>query len=231
MMDGLAALTQRLIGASPRSSLIVSVLPSIGVRWLNRRLPEFLRKNPEVRLDLRLEEDPVDFFRNRIDVRISYGEHLYPEFVTVPFLRDRVTVMCTPVFFGAGRLAPGSPASLADEDLIHISWRTGFSSYPTWESWFELAGQTRQPRRERGHTVDTSSLAVDLALAGCGIALGQYMLAEQELADGNLVTPFATTAALQYDYCAVQTKNSARNPTAQAFVSWLRGFQGNAGPS
>ncbi len=49
-----------------------------------------------MRVDLRLEEDPVDFFRNRIDVRVCYGEHLYPEFVTVPFKRDRVTAMCRP---------------------------------------------------------------------------------------------------------------------------------------
>lgn len=228
MIDRLSALTQRLVGASPRSSLIVSVLPSVGVRWLNRRLPEFLRANPEVRVDLRLEEDPVDFFRNRIDVRISYGEHLYPEFVTVPFLRDRVTVLCTPTYVGAGRVVPGSPASLADEDLIHISWRTGFSSYPTWESWFERAGEPRQPRRERGHTVDTSSLAVDLAVSGCGIALGQYMLAEHELANGNLVTPFAASAALQYDYCAVQTKAGARHPMVQSFVGWLCSFQADA---
>ena len=78
MMNGLAELTEQLLGGPVRSNLIVSVLPSLGVRWLNRRLPEFLAVHPDVRVDLRLEEDPVDFFRNRIDVRICYGEHLYP---------------------------------------------------------------------------------------------------------------------------------------------------------
>jgi LysR family glycine cleavage system transcriptional activator len=61
MMDGLEAMTRRLMDGSLRSNLIISVLPSLLVHWLNRRLPEFLRANPDVRVDLRLEDDPVDF--------------------------------------------------------------------------------------------------------------------------------------------------------------------------
>ena len=224
-MDRLAAMTQQLFAGSVRSRLIISVLPSLGVRWLNRKLPDFLCANPDVRVDLRLEDDPVDFFRNRIDVRVSYGEHLYPEFVTVPFLRDRVTVMCAPALLTAGRLERETPASLTDEDLIHISWRTGFSSYPTWEAWFAAAGLPKRPRRDLGHAVDTSSLAVDLARAGSGIVLGQYMLAEDELAREQLLTPFGTALELQYDYCVVHTPANARNPIVQAFVTWLSGFR------
>src|SRR6185312_11302978 len=114
MMDGLAELTDRLLAGPVRSNLIVSVLPSLGVRWLNRRLPEFLDAHPDVRVDLRLEEDPVDFFRSRIDVRLCYGEHLYPEFVTVPFKRDQVTAMCHPDFLTRERLEPPAAADTLD---------------------------------------------------------------------------------------------------------------------
>lgn len=221
MMDGLAQLTQRLLEGTIRSNLIVSVLPSVGIRWLNTRLPEFLAAHPDVRIDLRLEEDPVDFFRNRIDVRLCYGEHLYPEFVTVPFLGDSVTVLCRPEFAAGGRAGPAAAEVLRDEDLIHVTWRTGFSSYPTWEDWFASTGSARRPRRELGHTVDTSSVAIDLARAGCGIVLGQAMLAEPEVAAGELVAPFAHRLPLQYDYCAVHTRPNERNPTIRSFVDWL----------
>ncbi|HVC02330.1 MAG TPA: LysR substrate-binding domain-containing protein [Steroidobacteraceae bacterium] len=221
MMNGLAALTQRLLTGPIHSRLIVSVLPSVGVRWLNRRLPDFLRAQPNVRVDLHLAEDPVDFFRDRIDVRISYGEHLYPEFITVPFLRDHVTALCAPELIATGRVAAESPGSLRDEDLIHVAWRSGFSSYPTWESWFARVGEARQPRFELGHTTDTSSLGIDLACAACGVVLGQSMLAEDDLAHGRLVMPFASRMPLQYDYCAVYTRANAQNPSVQAFVAWL----------
>jgi len=223
LLDTLAAMTQRLVqGAEQARALSLSVLPSVGVRWLSRRLPEFLAQHPEIRVDLRLEDDPVDFFRTRIDVRISYGEHIYPEFVTVPFLRDRVTVLCTPAL-GATLGGPqAGPESLRDEQLIHVDWRTGFSAYPTWASWLQAAGIARPVRRERGHTTDTSSIAIDLAAQGAGIALGQCWLAEAELRAGALIAPFETCLELPYRYCAVHTKANARNPTVQAFVEWLR---------
>lgn len=221
MMDELAKLTERLVEGAVRSNLILSVLPSVGVRWLNRHLPEFLASHPDVRIDLRLEEDPVDFFRNRIDVRLSYGEHLYPEFVTVPFRSDTVTPMCRPEFLADGRVDPARPESLRDEDLIHVTWRVGFSSYPGWGDWLTAQGFTRPPRKELGHTSDTSSLAIDLARAGCGIVLGQSILAEPELAAGELVEPFAHHLPLQYDYCAVFTRANERNPPIRAFIDWL----------
>jgi LysR family transcriptional regulator, glycine cleavage system transcriptional activator len=221
MMDSLAELTDRLLGGPMRSNLIVSVLPSVGVRWLNRRLPEFLDEHPEVRLDLRLEEDPVDFFRNRIDIRLCYGEHLYPEFVTVPFKRDRVTAICRPDLLARERVDPAAPHALADDALIHVAWRAGFSSYPTWSAWFASQGITRHPRRELGHTTDTSSIAIDLACSGRGVVLGQEMLAQTELAAGDLVAPFPHWMPLQYDYCVVHAESSKRNRVVAAFVEWL----------
>jgi LysR family glycine cleavage system transcriptional activator len=221
MMDGLAQLTEQLLGGPVRSNLIVSVLPSIGVRWLNRHLSGFLDAHPEVRLDLRLEEDPVDFFRNRIDVRICYGEHLYPEFVTVPFKRDRVTAMCQPDLLAQGRVHPATPDALHDDDLIHVAWRAGFSSYPAWSAWFASQGLTRHPRLELGHTTDTSSVAIDLACSGRGVVLGQEMLAETELAGGDLVVPIPHWMPLQYDYCVVHAESNKRNKIVGAFVEWL----------
>jgi LysR family glycine cleavage system transcriptional activator len=221
MIETLRVMTQSLVHGSERTNLIVSVLPSVGVRWLNRALHEFLREHPDLRVDLRLEEDPVDFFRTRIDVRVSYGEHLYPEFVTVPIIRDRVKVMCTPAFAAEHQLLRGDPTSLRDEDLIHICWRAGFAAYPTWTSWFESAGAPRQVRPELGHRTDISSLAIDLARSGSGVALAQCWLAQDELRDGTLVTPFKTAIDLQYRYCAVHARASARNPSVRTFVEWL----------
>lgn len=169
MMDELAQLTERLLEGPVRSNLILSALPSVGVRWLNRQLPLFLGEHPDLRVDLRLEEDPIDFFRNRIDVRLSYG-HLYPEFNTVPFRRDSVTALCRPELISDG-VDVARPGLLRDEDLIHVTWRVGFSSYPDWGAWLAAQGVTHTPRHELGHTADTSSLAIDLACTGCGIVL------------------------------------------------------------
>jgi LysR family glycine cleavage system transcriptional activator len=221
MMDELAAMTERLLGGGVRSGLSISVIPSIGVRWFNHHMTDFLRLYPEIRLDLRIEDDPIDFYRNPVDVRICYGEHLYPDFVTVPLLRDHATPMCTPKFLKNRRLGASGAAALRDEDLIHISWRAGFSSYPTWSAWYARAGVKRDVRTELGHKVDMSSLAIDLARSGEGIALGQALFAESELRSGELVTPFDCLLPLQYEYCVVYSRARTRNTLVQNFVKWL----------
>jgi LysR family glycine cleavage system transcriptional activator len=225
MMDELAAMTERLLGGGTRSGLAISVIPSIGVRWFNRHMADFLQLYPEVRLDLRIEDDPIDFFRNPVDVRVCYGEHLYPEFVTVPFLHDHATPMCTPKFLKSRRIGSGSPGALRDEDLIHVSWRAGFSSYPTWNAWFSRAGVKREAQAQLGHKVDMSSIAIDLARSGEGIALGQSMFAEKELGSGELVAPFECTLPLQYEYCAVHPRSGTRSSSVQNFVKWLVGVR------
>ena len=230
LVDALAAVTHHLVHEEDRTSLIVSVLPSVGTRWLVRRLPDFLAHHPEIRIDLRLEEDPVDFLRTRIDVRISYGEHVYPEFVTVPFLRDSVTALCTPELAAARGFLAASPDMIRDEDLIHIDWRVGFSAYPTWDSWFHATGIERQVRRDLGHKTDTSSLALDLAARGAGLALGQCWLAEEEVRAGTLVAPFATRLDLPYRYCTVHTRGNERNPTIKAFIEWISRACSEGGP-
>lgn len=221
LMNELAALTEQIVGGTGTTNLVISVLPSVGIRWLSHRLSDFLLQTPNVRIDLRLEEDPVDFVRNRIDVRLSYGEHLYPELTTTPFAQDRVTPMCSPEFVANGRVQQGQPESLREEDLIHVQWRTGFSTFPSWELWFQAAQYPRSAPADRGHRTDSATLALSLASAGAGIVLGQFLLAEQALQTGQLVTPFDIAPALSFQYCAVQTPAGTRNPAAQLFIDWL----------
>ena len=69
-------------------------------------------------------------------------------------------------------------------------------------------------------------LAIDIAGSGTAIALGQYMLAEDELRAAQLLTPFPTSIPLQYNYCAVHSPDNSRNQTVQKFVTWLRTLPG-----
>ena len=132
-----------------------------------------------------------------------------------------MTAMCRPELVSRRRIDPTAPHSLGDDALIHVSWRAGFSSYPAWSAWFASQGIVWHPRRELGHTTDTSSVAIDLACSGRGVVLGQEMLAETELTRGDLVTPFSHWMPLQYEYCVVHAESNQRNRIVGAFVEWL----------
>lgn len=220
-LERLAAMTARTFEGEVRSRLIVSVLPSVASHWLSRRLAGFLALDPATRLDLRVEEDPVDFARHGIDVRICYGAHLYPELANSLLIQDEVLPLCAPALLADGRVDPAAPEALADTALIHTSWGPSFASHPTWADWFARLGAERTPDVGRGHRVGMSALAIDLAAAGAGVALGQRLLAADALAVGRLVAPFALAIPLGHPYCAVHAHAKSQKPAVKAFVDWV----------
>ncbi len=219
----LAGLTARVMEDDVRSRLVVSVLPSLAVKWLNGHLPDFLHDEESIRIDVRIEEDPIDFARRGVDVRICYGRHLYPDLICTPLLQDEVVPMCSPQFVERLGLADYMPSDLAEGDLIHTDWGSSFASLPSWTDWFERVGLPGPADLGRGHRVGMSSLAIDLASRGLGVALGQRLLAERELADHRLVVPFGPALEIGHTYCAVHHPSKAHRADVNRFVRWLVG--------
>jgi LysR family glycine cleavage system transcriptional activator len=222
IIDRLSAMTARLLQGEQRAHLVVSALPSVAVRWLNHELGTFLAAAADVRCELRVEDDPVDFARHHIDLRLSYGEHLYPEMVTAPLVRDEVTPLCSPAYLDRVPLDGNDPASLLERDLIHMDWGASFASYPTWSQWFAAAGKPRPLAGGRGHKTSMSSLAIDLALSGAGVALGQCLLAQRDIESGALLAPFATCLPLTHPYCLVHPHAKADKRIVMEFVRHLQ---------
>ncbi len=220
-LEKLVDMTSRVLVGEARTRLVISLLPSLAARWPGRRLSEFLEAEGHLRVDLRVEEDPVDFARHNIDLRICYGAHLYPDLAVMPLVRDEVLPLATPGFLARYGTGDPGPDLIADDDLIHTGWGPSFASHPTWSDWFAAIGAERAPEVGKGHRVGMSSLAIDLALMGQGLALGQRLLARDEIADGRLRAPFPRSIPLGHPYCAVHAHSKARKPGIQKCVDWL----------
>lgn len=216
-LEEIAAVARRALGEAVRSRLVVSVLPSLAERWLAPRLAGFAAQAPEIGLDLRIEEDPVDLMRQDVDLRIAYGAHHYPGYRVVPLFRDAVTPVCAPGF--ARR--QGEPAEVPDAGLIHTSWGPSFASHPGWADWFAAAGHARPPEIALGHRVASSSAALEFARLGMGMALGQRMLARREIEAGLLVAPSGIALPLGEAYCAVSPPARSGRAGLAALVDWL----------
>lgn len=221
IIDRLATMTERLLQGEARSRFVISTLPSVASGWINTWLSDFLDASPGVRCELRVEDDPIDFLQHHIDLRLCYGEHLYPAMVTRPLVRDEVMPLCSPTFLERAGLDPANPADISDDHLIHVDWGATFASYPTWSEWFQAAGLERQPRRDRGHKCDMSNLALQLAAGGAGIVLGQRLLARRELEAGRLVAPFDLALPLPHAYCTVFPHAKAERVVLQRFLARL----------
>ena len=221
-LQSISAMTEQVVSGRARSRLVVSCVPSMAERWLAPRLAAWRQRTPDFRFELRSEEDLVDFSRHEIDLRLVYGQNHYPDLVTIPIMRDEVVPMCSPAYVERNRHALASGlAAVPDDDLIHTNWGPFFVSHPTWQIWLEALG--RAPDETRGYRVGSSSLALDLATHGVGVALGQRHMGTDDLAAGRLVVLDERPLALGHAYCLVYPETKARKAGLIDLVNYLKG--------
>jgi LysR family glycine cleavage system transcriptional activator len=128
--------------------------------------------------------------------------------------------MCSPDYLARHpELIVGGMAAVEGSDLLTTSWGPSFGSNPSWPTWFHRAG-LEMPELS-GFQVGRSSLALDLARAGVGVALAQRMLGAADLADGRLTALSPTTMDLGHPYCLVHPHGKARKRSLLALLDWL----------
>ncbi|GAB1365000.1 LysR substrate-binding domain-containing protein [Rhodobacter sp.] len=184
-----------------RSRLVISCIGSLAERWLLPRLAAHAAAHPGFRFDLRVEPDPVDFARHDIDLRLAYDPTHYPDQAQGPLVRDRVLPLCSPGWLTRNAGARGM-AQVAGEHLLHTSWGPDFGSLPGWPEWFAAAALP-MPVATQGFQSGSSALVLDMAREGLGIALGQALLAQDDLAAGRLITLSDVALPLGHAYALV----------------------------
>ncbi len=216
----LRTVSRELDGGERRSSLVVSVAPSVAMGWLSSRLAAFVDLHGPVDLSLRGEDDPVPFERDLIDIRLCYGRFHYPEHVTEVLVTDAVYPVCSRAF----RAQHGpvlSPANLQAVPLIHTDWGPAGASFPSWRTWFESAAVVPSRQIQRGMTANSSMAALDLAHGGLGVALGQGLFCASSIERGELVLATAHVLALGHPYCITMPHRSVQRSVVTAFKDWF----------
>lgn len=220
-LQAISAFTEQVVSGRARSRLVISALPSVAERWMAPKLADYRRGHAHFRFELRSEEDLVDFARHDIDLRLSYGASLYPDMVTIPLMQDTVVPMCSPDYLQRNpEIAGIGMAAVPDDDLIHTNWGPTFQSHPTWRAWFGEVGQKR-PDETRGYRIGQSSLALDLARAGIGVALGQRQMGAMDIEAGRLIVIDRRPISLGHPYCLVYPRTKARKAGLIDLVDWL----------
>ncbi|RFB80513.1 LysR substrate-binding domain-containing protein [Methylovirgula sp. 4M-Z18] len=212
--------SRELSGGEQRSTLVVSVAPSVAMGWLSSRLSGFIDSHGPVDISLRGEDDPVPFDRDLIDIRLSYGGSHYLEHVTEELVTDAVYPVCSPDFLT--RYGPiASPAHLHSVPLIHTDWGPSSASFPSWRNWFEAANLTPGRHIQHGMTANSSMAALDLARAGLGVVLAQGIFCARQVEDGELVVAVNHVLELGNPYCITIPRRSTQRSVVAAFKTWF----------
>ncbi len=204
--------------------LRVQTYVTASIRWLAKRVPQFLADHPKVKLTLSTCAVEWEFDDVHADVGLVYCETL-PDparYHWVPLFDYALFSVCSPAF--AARLGSAvTPADLLSQPLVTI-----YTETRNWETWFAAAGvpfDARSPYL----VVDTLAVALEMALSGEGIALVNGPFVEQDLASGRLVQPVSHKVICPGEWGLICRKDMKENVRVRTFIDWVVQHAGTTG--
>jgi LysR family transcriptional regulator, glycine cleavage system transcriptional activator len=219
-LDTLSRAVKRIKRLENRKVLKVSASPSIAAKWLVPRLDRFLDQAPgaEVRVDV--STTALDFERDDVDIAIRFGQGRYPGLKSDLLFTDKIFPVCSPRIITKEKPL-AQPKDLLRHTLIHLDYEAQGVVWPNWKMWMLAAGISDFDDK-RGLHFGQTSLTVQAAIDGHGVALGDSNLVADDLAEGRLVKPFELSlrAPSQFAYHVVSPMDTTNNPLVEAFRQW-----------
>jgi len=200
--------------------LVISVLPSLSELWLLPRASKF-RAQTGMSLDIRVQEDPIDFEREAVDLRLTYGSTFYAGYRQIPLYSDFAIPVCSPSFWDIYSDPEGTLENIPDTMLIHNKWGPSYSSEPSWTEWRRKARSGAAEFSDPGLIISDMSLAISAARQKAGIALAPSMLISSDLASGTLISPSKITLPMKKDYVCIFPNARSEYPALQLFLEFL----------
>jgi LysR family glycine cleavage system transcriptional activator len=165
--------------ASSKGPLVISTSAAFATRWLVTRLGRLSRQTDELDLQMRVEDRAADFVTDGVDIGLRFGRGPWPGVESIQLLGERLFPVCSPGFLERHPVT-------RPEDLLTVPLLRHTAMH--WRVWFKAMGM-EEPAQRPALTFDDTSLMLDAAAQGMGMALARSGLSERDLREGRLVRP------------------------------------------
>jgi LysR family glycine cleavage system transcriptional activator len=194
-------------------ALVLSTLPSIAKLWLGPKLRRLNDGLPDINIEVRTGRELANLHSDGVDVALRIGRGHWPGLRSELLFEEYVFPVCSPEFLErhhahqcTEQCIPTAPLILEDVDL--------------WPAWFDAAG-VRAPQPIRGPMYDDSSLTVEAAAAGLGVALVRRLHAQEALDSGRLVRISSVRVKDPYSCYLVWRDDNPRIDAIRRFSEWV----------
>lgn len=198
-------------------SLNISALPALASRWLNPHLKQWLAQYPDVDIRIHATHGVVDFNRTAADFYLAFGDEHYLQQEKEILFQDWVFPVASPHLLTTPWL-DGKHNIIYP--MIHVDWGKEGQFLPDWHEWL-LSAKLDECVPNRGPTYNLTSMAIDSAVAGNGILLGQQHLIKKELDEGSLIQLSEHKLPVTKPYYLIYPKQTLDKPKAVEFIQWL----------
>ena len=201
---------------SSRTPLRVDMLQSFAEKWLVPRLGNFHDQHPEIDVWISIHNRLVDFAKDSVDLAIRLGSGDYHGLHSTLLMREDVFPVCTREF-QSREGTPKTPREMLDFPLL---LRLGEPNHPNWAHWFAAAGVPGVVPIE-GSRFPSTSMALQAAMSGQGIALARTAHVADDLAAGRLIRLFNVNCPSNVAYYLVCPEGQQTRPSTAAFIVWI----------
>lgn len=194
--------------------LTISVTPTFASKWLIPKLPHFTALHPEIDLRILATVHISNFQTDAVDIAIRYGRPPFGPGLTAELLFDQ-----TIIAVGSPQLVeklgwPEHHESLSHYPLLH-------DAHNYWPQFIDATFPNSTALSGKNIRFNQTSLAIEAAIAGQGLALASAFFVEDDIAAGRLLRLFPTALAVGSDFYLVTQRKPRHAESVAAVKAWL----------
>jgi len=204
--------------------LTITALPSVATKWLMPHVLHWMDLHPGLEIRIEASHRKVDFNQSASDICICFGDQEYLELIKEPLFTDFVSLVASPSLMASiGHCADKKIdlESVTKLPMIHVDWGDHNHNQPDWNDWLETVG-LETVMLNSGPRFNLSSMAIEAAIQGKGLLLGQEKLITSELKSGQLIKLDDIKLSLRQSHFIAYPKRTLDNPHAVMFIDWLK---------
>ncbi|KMT65256.1 transcriptional regulator GcvA [Catenovulum maritimum] len=205
--------TERLSFNAESGNLTVGVPPSFAIQWLVPRLSLFSQIYPDI--DVRINAVDMDegSLTEGVDIAVYFGQGQWSGLVSKQLHTEYSTPVCSPYLLDNNKPL-NSLEDLRKHTLLHDKSRK------YWRLWGRKIGP-KNLDVSHGPIFSHSSMVIQAAVLGQGVALGQSVLVRPEIESGRLIEPFKDRVYSKDAYYLVSRDQDQADPKVIAFTNWI----------
>lgn len=205
--------TERLLARGAKGAITVSLQPSFAIQWLVPRLNAFNILHPDIDVRIKAVDQPETSLTEDVDVAIYYGRGHWADIHAEQLQKEYLVPVCSPLLL-QGKKQLKDLDDLVNHTLLHDTSRRD------WKRWFKQVN-VKATNVNHGPIFSHSSMVVQAALHGQGVALAHSFLAKPDIDAGRLICPFEEVLESKNAYYVVCRERQVDLGKIAAFREWV----------
>lgn len=203
--------------SEPHGTLRIATSLPVGLHLIAPMLMKWRQQQPNVQVDLRLSDEPVDFVEEGIDVAVRIGELPDSSLLSRRLPAYQLCCYASPDYLNK-RGIPSHPHQLVEHETINLRYKSSGQLF-RWP--FRVGEKEIEILPSASLVMDASEAILSAMSTGAGIGMASSFMAMSWVARGELVPVLAEYAVERQNLTVLWPESRRSNPAVRAFLDML----------